>query len=268
MASRMDRYYSGDEYTNNRSYRNKDLYDKIYEDSGYTNIENITNIDSGNEIDITKIKELLKSREDYQKSKNYLKMLQIDRTPKQEYDEVEDEEEEKNYDINDILSKARCERGKEPDYHSLRNTQYNILKNIRLNDENHPPQVENEEELKSLINTITNTSMLNKLGDKELSLDILDELKSSGDTIVNGLELTKRTVTIKSDDEDTTSNIPVDKSFFTNSLSLKDKDFEDDDLKDISNKIDKNNKLIRIILLILAAVVVVCGLVIIWIIWK
>ncbi len=263
MASRMDRYYDSDADINNRSQKNKDLYDKMYGCDGYTNIESITNIENINEVDISKIKELLRSREDYQKSKNYLKMLQVDRTPKQTPDVVEEDDDDRNYDINDVLSKARGERSNETDYHSLKNTQYNILKNIHLND-NHVPQVESESELKSLINTITNTSMLNKLGDKELSLDILDELKSSGDTIFNGLEMTKHTVTIKSDDED----IPIDKSFFTNGLDIKDKDFEDVNLKDINNKLEKNNKLIRIILLVLSAIIVVGGLVIIWILWK
>ena len=57
----MDRYYKND--TTNlkkRTSRNQQLYDSIYEDNNYSNIEGIATIDKSNEIDITKIKNMLK----------------------------------------------------------------------------------------------------------------------------------------------------------------------------------------------------------------
>ena len=52
----------------------------------------------------------------------------------------------------------------------LKNTQYNILKNIDLKEEMTKEDYteEDEEELKDLIQTITNTSMLNKIKDEDL----------------------------------------------------------------------------------------------------
>jgi CHASE3 domain sensor protein len=108
--------------------------------------------------------------------------------------------------------------------------------------------------------------MLNKLGDKELSLDILDELKSSGDTIIEGSAAAANILkkAKDEDEEDTTDSIPIDKSFFTNGLKIKDDDFEDVDLKDINTNLKKNNKLIKTILIILGILIVVGGLAIAW----
>jgi hypothetical protein len=263
----MDRYYNDSYESNNRSDKNQDLYRKIYEDGGYSNIEGIANIEKTNEIDISKIKELLKSREEYQHRKKYQQLLNNNEDyPRFEEPTLEDEE--KNYDLNDILSKAHDERNSNDEsYHSLRNTQYNILKSIKVDSDQHVNPVENDEELKELINTITSTSMLNKLGDKELSLDILDELKSSGDTIIEGSAAAANILkkAKDEDEEDTTDSIPIDKSFFTNGLKIKDDDFEDVDLKDINTNLKKNNKLIKTILIILGIVIVVGGLAIAWI---
>ena len=70
MSTRMDKYYGRQSNSTNaksRSKRNKDLYSEIYTYGKYSNIEGIASIDNANEVDITKVKEMLKNRENYQK---------------------------------------------------------------------------------------------------------------------------------------------------------------------------------------------------------
>ena len=65
MPSRMDRYYNNAESSkNSRSRRNTSLYDSIYDGVEYSNVEGITTIEKKNEIDLDKIRELLKEHED------------------------------------------------------------------------------------------------------------------------------------------------------------------------------------------------------------
>lgn len=70
MPSRMERYYHADSEIKQRTRRNQELYKKIYEGGEYTNIEGIASIGSTNEIDISKIKQMLQNREDYKREKN------------------------------------------------------------------------------------------------------------------------------------------------------------------------------------------------------
>lgn len=231
MPSRMERYYEASEDGPSRTRKNQELYNQIYEEKNfddnefspkkYTNVSGFAETPDSNTVDIQKIREMINSREEKNKEKN----AQI-------YDEIKEEvkeetEEPKNYDINDVLDKAKDERPIELDdnYHSLKNVELNILKNLNIGDKKDETKEvlsDNTDELPELLNTITNTSMLNKLGDKELSLDLLGDLKSNGttmigtsDTIKNVLEESK-----KKDVKDETTEI--DKSFFTKSLDLKD----------------------------------------------
>ena len=95
MASRMDRYRVGE----GRSARNQDIYKQLEELGTYTNIEGVASIEGSNEIDISKIKEMLSNRENYQKQKRYKDLLNNEE--KEEIVTKTVEEEEKNYDIKD-----------------------------------------------------------------------------------------------------------------------------------------------------------------------
>ena len=256
MPSRMEKYYNTNAEVKQRSKINENLYRNIYDVAEYTNIEGIANIDKTNEIDITKIREMLKNREEYKREKEYRQIVKESK-PKVEEDQ-EFKIEEKNYDIRDILSKAKDERtNDEEKYHSLKNTQYNILKGINLRDNiNNQEYFEEEEGLKELINTITNTSLLNKLGDKELSLNMLDELKSSGNTLVGDSKsiraiLDEERQLQQNNDEEKND---IDKSFYTSSLNFDEGDF--DELKDINVALKKNNVLIKILLFILLLIII------------
>ena len=180
MASRMERYYKPESNTKRRTQANQELYRKIYDTSEYSNIEGIATIEKANEIDITKVKKMLKNREDYQKQKD-LRTIIHKEEPKIQHIETSDNFEDENrvYDISDILKKAKQEKTEPKNqYRSLGDTNYNILKSLKVN-------AEKEKGEQPLEQTMTNATMLNKLNDNDLSLDLLDDLKSNNNTMIN-----------------------------------------------------------------------------------
>lgn len=246
MTSRMDRYYKKNTITRKRSDRNRDLYKTIYETSDYSNIEAVATIDKGNEIDINKVKDMLKN------STSYAKKDEIKQVVKPTYEDFKkNSEPERTYDIRQILSDAKTNKSVDNKYQSLNNTDYDIFKELREKRRKEIAKEEGQEsELRELIDTIANTSMLNSMNDQELSLDLLDDLKSSGktavvdkDSIKSILEEAKQAELKKEEKKP-----ELDKSFYTSSLSFKDDDFEQ--LANLNNNIKKNNILIKILLVI------------------
>ena len=253
MPSRMERYYDSSDKTVTRTKRNRSLYDEIYEEKEYTNVEGIVKTPATENIDIEKIREMMRKYEDGEK----LRTKRIDKTPKIE--EIMEEDTPKNYDINDVLNKAMAEKkDDETTYHSLKNTEYNILKNLKIN----KPKAEEKEEIEDIFKTITNTSMLNKMGDKELSLDLLDELKSNNNTIIESSDAIRNILKeeIKQPKEDIDDDKDMDKSFYTKSLNLT------DDLEGLDDKKEsKTNKvLLRIFLIVAIVAIVVVGAVLVY----
>ncbi len=236
MATRMQKYYKSERVTshdNSRSKRNKDLYGEIYSNSKYSNIEGIATIDNANEVDITKVKEMLRNRENYQKERQYRKVTGDYQNPERIKPTITHTfpEEEQNYDIRDVLKEAK--EHKEPDNKErvLRNTGYNILKNLDLKDEVRREdyyEENSEDDLKELIQTITNTSMLNKLGDAELAEDLFSELHDD-DTKIGEIKDVRALIEAeegKTDKIDPNEPTSYDRSFFTSSLKLSKFDFE------------------------------------------
>ena len=236
MATRMQKYYKSERvvsHDNSRSNRNKDLYGEIYSNSKYSNIEGIATIDNANEVDITKVKELLKNRENYQKERQYRRVTGDYQNPERIKPTVNRtlfNDEDQNYDIRDVLKEAK--EHKEPDNKErvLRNTQYNILKNLDLREELRKEDYEkdDDEELKELIQTITNTSVLNQLDDSELAEDLFSDLHDD-DTKIGEIKDVKALIEAEEKKEeiiDPNEPTSYDRSFFTSSLKLNRFDFE------------------------------------------
>ena len=244
MSSRMERYYNSDSVRKKRSQKNQDLYRTIYEEGQYTNIEGIASIEKNNEIDITKVQKMLKNREEYKRQKEYRTVVHREERPKRE--EIDNEflldDNEKNYDIRDVLNKVKEEKPEEDDrYLRLNNDNYDLLKELKSKKENVKNQ---DEELKEMIDTITNTSLLNKMGDQELSYGLLDDLEDD-DTDTDIVEPTEE---------------QMDNSFFTASMKIKKEDFADEYAK-VKDKRVKLKKEIFIIIFLIILIVIV-GLVI------
>lgn len=233
MASRMERYYRAAN-PKRRSQLNQDLYRDIYEDGEYSNIEGVAMIDKNNEIDITKVKRMLKNREDYKRQKEYRNLITKKEEPALDTsNDFLEEETKKTYDIMDVLREAKEGNDEDDRYLQLDNTNYNILKELKIEKEKGKNENQ-EEELKELINTITNTSMLNKLDDEQLSLKLLEDLQGETKVLNKTSEI----------------NSKLDNSFYTTSIKLNSEDFED------SNGIQKKKFPLKIVIIISVAILV------------
>lgn len=243
MDSRTDKYYEKDIKTvPSRTSRNQELYKEISktELNNYEVRSNATVIGEGKgNIDVEKIKNILDTHYKDAPKRKSIKLENIEET-------VKPVEETKEYDINVILNKAR--EGKEENYSEernkkLRNTQFDILSSLNLDEEeekketeSHSIREENASELQELINTISiNEKAIKDIQNGDDPLSLFEDLKGSDHTqTLKGLkdnedliEQTKETIfeTVdKNEDEKTTS---LDKSFFTKSTNFKKEDFED-----------------------------------------
>lgn len=221
MASRMDRYYKKNTSNSSRTDRNKTLYNSIYSYGKYSNIEGIASIDNTNEIDITKIKEMLDNREKYQVERKYRKL-----TNSEDVKELPvvhkkyNEDENKNYDIMDVLSKARESKMPDDKERVLSKTSYDVLKSLNLKSHFNADDY-TDDDIKDMIQTISNTSMLNKMNDIDLANDMFSDLKGKNDdTKVSDIKDIKELI-----DETKKKEQTMDNSFFTSNIKLKKADF-------------------------------------------
>lgn len=245
MVSRMEKYYKNNNNIKQRSQKNKDLYRNIYDFGEYSNIEGIAAMNKNNEIDITKVQNMLKNRENYKKQKQFRKAYKEDNSDISISNDFV-ESEQKNYDIRDILNKAKEKKPIEDTPRRLDNTNYNILKNLEVNKNYKDFE---DDELKELIDTITNTSMLNQMNDNELGLNMLD-LNSTNDTLIKDDNSIKQLLEeAKKAENNKTSSIPsIDNSFYTSSLNFSKEDFEE--ANNLVNKGKSKKILFRILIFI------------------
>lgn len=260
MVSRMEKYYKNNSDVKQRSQKNKDLYHSIYDYGEYSNIEGIATIDKNNEVDITKVKNTIKNRENYKREKKY---RQITKT-ENDYEELTVSpdfisKEQKSYDIRDVLNKARDKKNIDNSYRSLDNTSYNILKKLELEDnQKNNTKDFDDDELKELINTITSTSMLNQMDDNELGLNMLN-LDSTKSIVGEDNSVKKLLEQARKYEEKKSATIPeIDNSFYTSSLN-----FSKDDFEEANNIVTKKkSKKILLKILFFIGLLIVTGLII------
>ena len=222
----MERYYKKEAQGNSRTKRNTRLYNSIYSYGKYSNIEGIASIDNTNEIDITKVKKMLDNREKYQAERRYRRLTSEDKQV-QELPEVQKkykEDNDRTYDIMDVLSKAKEQ--KEPDNKErvLSKTSYDVLKNLDLKRNVNRRNYYDDDNLNDMVQTMSNTSMLNKLDDVDLAADMFSDLQGHNeDTQVGQISNIKQL--IKENKVYDKKEQTMDNSFFTSDLKLKKKDF-------------------------------------------
>ena len=200
MQSRMNKYHNGDnpeEYVGTtRSSKNKELYKEVgnLEIENYDSNNNYSVVGTVNkEIDVDQIKDMLDKRyKEEPKKKSIGDATQID-LPEIKLDET------REYDINVILKNAK--EHKEVNYEEernkkLRNTQYDILKNLNIDgtssveeeveeekvesDELEETKEQKEERLRKLLEDADNIQSQSE-DDTDLALDILSDLKGDED---------------------------------------------------------------------------------------
>lgn len=189
MQSRMDKYNSTTESTYaSRTKKNQELYEDV-RNSALTNFNvnsNVSVIDTNaDSIDVNKLSKILDK-----KYNEYAPKRRSIEVPAYEEPIIEQPlVDTKEYDINAILEKAK--QGKNVDYNKerlkkVREAQYEILNNLDLElkkveeAKKTTQKKEEEENLMSLINTITQLEIQNREKDKakdtSQALDLLSDL--------------------------------------------------------------------------------------------
>lgn len=264
MASRMDRYYQSNNKRIDRSTKNKDLYKKVNTNS--KDIASISSINRYNEIDISKIKDIVNNRETYKKEKELRQTMknsslkfsipeEMNDNPVYDVMDIKPEKIEKielttpkNYDLSDVLNKAKDEHNEnDTKNRNLKNLEYTDLNSLNLHNKEYK---DSEAELKDLINTIHNTSKLHKLGD---DVGLLDELKA--DTMVGDASSIKKVLEKEINEEKKDDTKELDKSFFTSTY-----DFNDDDFDEELAKHSKKKKIIIVIIISLVVAITISTL--------
>lgn len=255
MNSRMDRYNNEKTVVGSRTKRNANLYEQINSnDLKDVNLASNARILGENKenINVAKIKELLGEKYCEEPKQNHLEDI-IDALDTQDTTV----EETKEYDINTIIEKAKLD--KDIDYKrdrlkKVRDTQYDILKGLDLENETEQELNEKEENLINLINTITEKELSREMN----PLDILTDLKGSDNTVV--LDGIQKEIEKKEMKESVKEEIKkeIDKTFYTNSLSFTKSDF--DDFNDLKEDV-KSHKILIYVLLIIVAITFIIGLI-------
>lgn len=255
MSSRMTKYYDDEEIKSSRYHKNEELYREISKSelNGYDIKSNATILgDNKNEIDVEKIKKILDTKYNETPKRRSIRL--------EEPEEIEEKLEiTKEYDINVILEKAReqkTENYEEERLKKLRDTQFDILKNLNIDKytEKEEENSSSEEDLQTLINTITFNENHKKFDTTDSNpLDILSELKGSDNTeVLDGLKEEVENAEKESKITDT----QMINSFYTSSNALNQKDFEDID-DDFSKGLDSNNTFVKIIIALVTVIFLV-----------
>lgn len=174
----MERYENSELGNLSRTKRNQDIYNST-DMSDLSRIKTNTNVsvisDAPKEIDIEKIKKYLNALNNEEEQKR--KKISLDFPEPEE--KIVERQEQKTYDINSVLEQARekKETNYEEDRHrKLNNTGYDILKNIKIKEE--------QEEKNKLTDTEEFTSPIEELNTQEKTIvNLIQDIqngKSSG----------------------------------------------------------------------------------------
>lgn len=267
----MEKYYDSNEEFVGRAAKNENLYRKK-DYSVYSSNETI--IAPNNEIDITKLKDIIQSREDYQRAKSYRNMLSDKKFDYNDIPYEEEQYEEKNYDINAILKKVKDEKNsidEENQNRKLRNTQYDILSNLNIKskkqDEEPVTKVDLESQKAELQGLIDKVTRKNNIQDEESELiqneidndplGLLSDLKSETQKIVTDpvqpaedFEVNKEELIPNEKDDD-------ESSFYSDSFTFSKRDFEG--FQDLEIEEKSSNGLIKLLIVILILIIIVVG---------
>ena len=247
MKTREDRYFDLNNI-GSRTERNKELYEQIKSsDIDKYDVESNTTIleTSTNVIDVNKIRDMLdrKYRENIPE-RNY-ELEEKEEIIEKKYDT-------KEYDINNILEKAREKQDVDYEKERLKkvhDTQYDILRNLNIENKEFSDSEldEKEAEIMDLVNTITALEMKNsESGGNTTALDLLSDLSDSdSETVYKTMELDKEEICKKSLD-----------NLYEEDLSIEEKY---DDFKELENDLRSNNIAIKIVIIVFVILVLILG---------
>ena len=262
MDTRINKYNESDRMS--RISKNSDLYKQINnsELDNFNVHSNATVIgNQEREIDVEQIKKILDKRYNDRPQRRSIRV-----EPREEVSRL-DKDDTKEYDLTKVLEKAKDEKVETYDEvraKKLRNTQYDILNNLNIEEteEKEEKNLNPEENLMNLINTIT-INEAKKKEDKDVDpLDILTDLKGDDDTqVYESMETSVTKITeIKEKEKENlnkeeSKKETLDNSFYTSDL-FKKKDFEDENDFVEDDKVGVGIK----ILIVLVIIVFLVGL--------
>lgn len=237
MESRMEKYHEVDIEEFQRSKKNANLYKEVY--GKYGDFEDLPIPENTNEIDIENLKSLVGSRNS--RRKEFVDNQDL------EEEIIELPKEEKVYDINTLLEKAKEENAKikkeipinrnVPNYlanlESDKNTKDIILKYDGDYDDDMP-----------IVKEITySTSEIdldnNSINTSTLSLDILSDLKPTGNTMVS---------------EPIKEELENEKEFFDDKINFSKEDFDDSEEDEEDDEFfdeEKDHTFLKVLLIII-----------------
>jgi len=281
MPSRMDRYDSENTDIGSRTNKNQQLYKELYSNKTYTEFtdnvkDNIVDLTNESNKNSNKRSDFRKTRlyygNDSIDNKNSIK--QINNIYK---DILNNDVENKNYNINDIIEDAkknRKEDNEEEKQKKIKSAEYSILNDLskeKLKQYRDNKQKgitkEEEENLEELINTITSNSLRKRIDDELLS-DLLpeDDLEKTSTKL---LEELAEGIPDEIDDDtqneiETTADLEkgLDRSFFTRSMDLKREDLIlKNDEEELDDSFTDKTSIVKkvLIILVIIGILVIAG---------
>lgn len=236
MESRMERYDEVDINDYQRSKKNATLYKEIY--GNYSDLEDLPIPENTNEIEIDSLNSIVGSR--VSKRKEEVKNQDY------ELEDLEDnhEDSEKVYDINELLEKAKVENAKVKKEVTVNKKMPNYLANLE-SDKSTKDIISkydgnDDDDMPIIKEVVIEEEVNDKKGDSTLSLDILSDLKPSGNTLVSEPMITE---------EDIEEN--QDKEFFSSELKFDKKDFAKGDDDEEFFEEENNHTFLKVILIII-----------------
>lgn len=247
MNSRMDRYETTSDEHLTRSEKNASLYKEIY--GNYDSFENLPIDEHSNEMEISNLDSVISKRSTRVMAKE---------EPQEENLNINYDmpKEEKVYDINTLLEKAKEENAK------IKKEELKITKNIP----NYLANLESDKKTLDLITkyekdidedmpivhdvtTLTKEITIDKETTSSLSLDILSDLKPTGDTIITE-PLKEKTAKIELETDAYKEEKEIEKEFYSGKMKFTKEDFASDDDEDFLDK-KNNHTFLKIILIVI-----------------
>ena len=181
----MTRYEDETPIKQSRSSRNKELYERLNDANSFTTY---TNINETNAIVLDATEKNYRTREGYQKIKDYTNLVPKPKVQKEldDFNHLYSATENKVYDINSVIEEAkrnRKEKDELEEKRKLKDTSYNVLnldkEKIEEYKRNRNKVIRaDSEEFKDIINTIT-TKAINGEIDRETSVNLLSDLMAT-----------------------------------------------------------------------------------------
>ena len=258
MQSRMDKYMVKEPTKYERTKKNTKLYEEVYDDLYKdTTYQNMEVIDSAKEININRLKDMLDDKYDTRQYRTF-KKYDVD-----DVDLIEEplisRRENKSYDINEIINEAKnkrtfIEEAKEKqkyiDFTKGRDSKYA---------KKYDDIKKDEEELEELINTMV-VPKEKVDSDTNDALDLLSDLKGEENTIVTNpidtsFDTQEKSKTMTNELSKTIAK--ADRTFYTDSNMFTKNDFEDFSTltRELTKKSGKKKIFIIILVLIVLAVI-------------